>query len=98
MSMYFYAELDRPFLSTQVAIQNEVWRAGQRIKGAGALMLLNYETRNNEQVTVKVGLSYTSIENAKKKSALEIGKITHYEDLQNTALESPRYSYKWFIL
>ncbi len=71
VSMYFYAELDRPFLSTQVAIQNEVWRAGQRIKGAGALMLLNYETRNNEQVTVKVGLSYTSIENAKKNLLAE---------------------------
>ena len=34
-------------------------------------MLLNYETRNNEQVTVKVGLSYTSIENAKKNLLAE---------------------------
>lgn len=71
VAMYFYAELDRPFQSTQVAIQNEAWRAGQHIRGAGALMLLNYETRRDEQVTVKIGLSYTSIENAKKNLQAE---------------------------
>lgn len=71
VSMYFYAELDRPFQNAQVAIQGENWRAGQRIRGAGALMLLNYETRKDEQVTVKVGLSYTSMENAKKNLQAE---------------------------
>ena len=71
VTMYFYAELDRPFQSAEVAAQGENWRAGQRIQGPGSLMLLNYQTRQGEQLTVKVGLSYTSIENAKKNYLAE---------------------------
>jgi len=36
------------------------------------------------------------IEQAKQKSADEIAKIVHFEELQQTALTSPRYSFLWF--
>lgn len=36
------------------------------------------------------------IERAKQKSAAEIDKITHYEELHNKAANTPRYSYGWF--
>lgn len=36
------------------------------------------------------------IERAKQKSAVEIDKITYFEELQNKALQAKRYSYAWF--
>ena len=36
------------------------------------------------------------IERAKEKSAVEIGKITYIEGLQNRAIEAEKYTYKWF--
>ena len=36
------------------------------------------------------------IERAKEKSAAEIEKITHFEELQNWAVEAEKYTYEWF--
>lgn len=71
VTMYFHAQIDQPFLSTEVTEQGHSWRAGKRIKGPGALMLLNYETKAGQQLTAKVGLSYTSIENARQNLVSE---------------------------
>ena len=71
VTMYFHAQFDLPFLSTEVTEQGQPWRAGKRIKGPGALMLLNYETKAGQQLTVKVGLSYTSVENAHQNLVAE---------------------------
>lgn len=37
------------------------------------------------------------IEQAKQKSAAEIDRITYFEELQNQALSSEKYSYRWFM-
>lgn len=63
--MYFYACFDTPFETTSVAYQDSVWREGNMIQGPGALMLLNYKTTQGQQIVAKIGLSYTSIENAR---------------------------------
>lgn len=63
--MYFYACFDTPFETTSVAYQDSVWREGDMIQGPGALMLLNYKTTQGQQIVAKIGLSYTSIENAR---------------------------------
>ena len=43
--MYFYAQFDTPFESTDVAFQDSAWSKGAKnIQGPGALMLLNYKT------------------------------------------------------
>lgn len=49
----------------------------------------------DEYMPSKVDYS-KKIERAKQKSAAEIDKITFYEELQNKAIESDRYSYGWF--
>lgn len=64
--MYFYAQFDTPFESTDVAFQDSAWSKGAKnIQGPGALMLLNYKTAQGQQIVAKVGLSYTSVENAR---------------------------------
>lgn len=64
--MYFYAQFDTPFESTDVAFQDSTWNKGVKtIQGPGALMLLNYKTSQDQQIMAKIGLSYTSIENAR---------------------------------
>ena len=64
--MYFYAQFDTPFESTDVAFQDSTWNKGVKtIQGPGALMLLNYKTSQGQQIVAKIGLSYTSIENAR---------------------------------
>lgn len=63
--MYFYAVLDKAPESVSVFHQGEDAAEGNTISGVGAMMALNYSTKAAEQVNVKIGLSYTSIENAK---------------------------------
>lgn len=64
--MYFYAQFDTPFESTDVAFQDSAWsKDAKNIQGPGALMLLNYKTAQGQQIVAKVGLSYTSVENAR---------------------------------
>ncbi len=63
--MYFYAVLDKAPASVSVFHQGGELSEGCEIKGPGAIMSLNYNTKEGETVNVKVGLSYTSIENAK---------------------------------
>lgn len=63
--MYFYVCFDTPFETTEVACLDSVWQEGKMIQGPGALMLLNYKTSQGQQIMAKIGLSYTSIENAR---------------------------------
>lgn len=65
VAMYFYAKLDRAPESVEVFYQDSALTARNEIKGPGAIMCLNYKTKKDEVVNVKIGLSYTSIENAK---------------------------------
>ena len=63
--MYFYATLSKPVTSSQVFYRGKELKNGNEIKGVGSAMAVGFSTSANEQVTVKLGLSYTSIENAK---------------------------------
>lgn len=62
--MYFYAQFDHDLTDTDVALQGGQWQKGESIEGEGALMLLNFSTREGEQIVARIGLSYTSIDNA----------------------------------
>lgn len=63
--MYFYAQFDHDLTDTDVALQGGQWQKGESIEGEGALMLLNFSTREGEQIVARIGLSYTSIDNAR---------------------------------
>lgn len=65
VAMYFYAVLDKTPLSSSVFVQGGEPSEGNAIHGAGSMMCLNYATSESESICVKIGLSYTSVENAK---------------------------------
>lgn len=84
VAMCFYAKLDRIPESVEVFYQDSTLKAGNEIKGAGAIMCLNYKTKKDDVVNVKIGLSYTSIENAKLNLETEAKDLTFNEALQST--------------
>lgn len=82
--MYFYACFDTPFETTEVACLDSVWQEGKMIQGPGALMLLNYKTSQGQQIVAKIGLSYTSIENARLNLETEAENLTFDEAREQT--------------
>ena len=82
--MYFYACFDTPFETTSVAFQDSVWHEGNMIQGPGALMLLNYKTTQDQQIVAKIGLSYTSVENARLNLETEAENLTFDEAREQT--------------
>lgn len=88
--MYFYAQFDTPFESTDVAFQDSTWNKGVKtIQGPGALMLLNYKTSQDQQIMAKIGLSYTSIENARLNLETEAENLT-FDEAQEQAQDKWR--------
>ncbi|MEE0690764.1 MAG: GH92 family glycosyl hydrolase, partial [Bacteroidaceae bacterium] len=87
--MYFYACFDTPFETTSVAYQDSVWREGNMIQGPGALMLLNYKTTQGQQIVAKIGLSYTSVENARLNLETEAENLT-FDEAQEQAQDKWR--------
>lgn len=64
--MYFYAELSKaPESVSGFRGYGSEMTSGNSVSGPGAVMVLNYSTKENEQIEIKLGLSYTSVENAK---------------------------------
>ena len=64
--MYFFAELDKPAASVNTFFRNGEVHSNNEIKGKGACVALNFHTKENETINIKIGLSYTSIDNAKE--------------------------------
>ena len=62
--MYFYAKLSKPFQEVKSFRRNGSVAADREVKGVGACLAVQYETELGEQITVKIGQSYTSIANA----------------------------------
>ncbi len=79
ISMYFHARLDRAPTSVDVFYQNGELTSMNEIQGAGAIMSLNYDTNEGDQIVIKLGLSYTSIENARLNLEKEAQDFTFDE-------------------
>ncbi|NDV82612.1 GH92 family glycosyl hydrolase [Bacteroides sp. 51] len=82
--LYFYAKVDKAPQSVDVFYRNGELKPGNTITGAGAGMVLNYATESNETITVKIGLSYTSIANARLNFDTEAGNLNFDQALENT--------------
>lgn len=80
--MYFHIEMDKSMKDVQVATQGKKWVDTNKISGTGSMMLLSFNTKQDEQVTVRVGLSYTSIENAKLNLETECSKRTTFDKVR----------------
>lgn len=76
MRMYFSAELDKRPLSWGTFAGGDM-KPGERTRqGVGAGLWLTFDTREGESVTVKVGLSLTSVENARLNLDAEAKNLT----------------------
>ena len=73
--MFFHAELSKPTSDCLIFYRDEAYRNGTTIEGIGSCMAVGFKTREHEQVTVKIGLSYTSIEHAKLNLEHEAGDL-----------------------
>lgn len=75
VAMYFFGTISKKPNSVG-AIEKEIAVANQRSsEGVGAGLFLNYNTSQNEKVEIKVGLSYTSIANAKLNLITEASSL-----------------------
>jgi predicted alpha-1,2-mannosidase len=76
VAMYFFGEVDKK-PATVGAFDDKKTTADQKSSsGIGAGLILGYQTGEQERIELKVGLSYTSIENAKmnlKSEAATLG-------------------------
>lgn len=84
--MYFSAELNKKPIKVGSFIKNTIYPDKQEIAGQGAGLYLTFSTKENETIDVKVGLSYTSIENARYNLEAE-GKHLNFQDARKSANE-----------
>ena len=74
--MYFYAELSKePASAGGFQYYGSEIEPGNEISGPGAVLVLDYDTVEGEQIEVKLGLSYTSVENARLNYLAEAEKL-----------------------
>jgi predicted alpha-1,2-mannosidase len=65
VAMYFYAVLDKKPSSSGVFNKKDNVTGGKKIAGEGSGAYFTFNTKANETVTVKIGLSFTSVANAR---------------------------------
>ena len=71
INMYFHAELSQPVIQSIVFYRGQAIAEANSINGVGSSMAVRLKTKADRPVTVKIGLSYTSVENAKKNFRAE---------------------------
>lgn len=71
VAMFFYGELSKIPGSVGAFTATGIQERSVSAKGKGAGLVLNYKTAAQEQVEIKVGLSYTSIVHAKENMLVE---------------------------
>lgn len=62
---YFHARLSKPAASWKTFFRGGEPVEGDEVRGPGAGAALTFQTGEGERIEVKVGLSYTSVENAR---------------------------------
>ncbi|MDR2449400.1 MAG: GH92 family glycosyl hydrolase [Prevotellaceae bacterium] len=73
--MYFYAVVDKKAAATGTFIRGGQVTLDKQRQGVGAGAVLSYSTTEGEIIEVKVGLSYTSVENAKRNLEAEAAAL-----------------------
>ncbi|HEX6427458.1 MAG TPA: GH92 family glycosyl hydrolase [Niastella sp.] len=74
--LYFSAVVDKKPSSYGVFNGNNITAGKNDIAGKGAGLYLTFTTTEQEAITIKVGLSYTSIENARLNLQQEAGNLS----------------------
>lgn len=76
VKMFFYARLNRKPDAVGVFVDSTVYPNIKRTKGTGNGLFLTFSTVENEIVEMQVGLSYTSIDNARLNLEVESKGMT----------------------
>jgi len=84
ITMYFSGELSKKPDYVGAFKGSELKENMSSVKGKGAGLVLNYSTEKGEQIEIKVGLSYTSIENANDNLIAEAADLS-FEKAKNNA-------------
>jgi predicted alpha-1,2-mannosidase len=87
VAMFFYGVLSKKPADVTAFTANAIQAKTTTAKGAGAGLVLNYQTAADETIEVKTGLSYTSINNAKLNFATEAKDLT-FEQARKDAQET----------
>ncbi|MBO9204908.1 MULTISPECIES: GH92 family glycosyl hydrolase [Niastella] len=82
ITMYFSAVLDKKPESFGVFNGTDITAGKKEITGNGAGLYLTFATREQEAITIKAGLSYTSIENARFNLQQEAARLSFDEAKQ----------------
>ncbi len=76
VKMYFSAELDAEPIAYGTFINDKKFPDKRDASGPGAGLYMTFDTRSRQDVGVKVGLSYTSVENARRNLMAEASDMT----------------------
>jgi predicted alpha-1,2-mannosidase len=84
IAMYFYGELSVAPKSIGAFDAKQSYNDRDNISGKGAGLFLEYSTSQNETIEMKIGLSYTSTENAEINLQTEAANLS-FEQARNKA-------------
>lgn len=70
--IYFAAKFSKPFKNTGIALNDDLNPGLKNVKGTNIKAFVSFETKTNEEVYVKVGISAVSVENARENLNAEI--------------------------
>lgn len=76
MTLFFSAAMDKEAASCGTFKGTDVQEGARQVSGVGAGAYLTYQTTKGEKITAKVGLSYTSVDNARLNRTTEADRLT----------------------
>ncbi|MCF2487403.1 GH92 family glycosyl hydrolase [Dyadobacter sp. CY347] len=76
VAMFFYGELSKKPASITAFNADQITENKNSALGKGAGLALNYQTKDQEIIEVKTGLSYTSVSNAKQNFLAEASGLS----------------------
>ncbi|MCD8044456.1 MAG: glycoside hydrolase family 92 protein, partial [Tannerellaceae bacterium] len=85
VNMYFYAVADKKAVRAGTYIRGGQVEPETEQQGVGTGAVLTYDTRDGETVEIKIGLSYTSVENAKLNLETEAAGLNFDQARSQTA-------------
>ncbi|MBI1932427.1 MAG: glycoside hydrolase family 92 protein [Ignavibacteriales bacterium] len=65
VKMYFFAEMDKKHSGFGSFVKEQRFHQSESVQGEGCGMYFDFHTHEGEKITIKIGLSYTSIANAR---------------------------------
>ena len=82
--IYFYAEFSQPFIVKELRGSAAPKEKVQLLNSAADGVVLSFDTRESSQVTVKVGISFVSVEGAKRNFESEVAR-NDFEKIYNNS-------------